>query len=136
LCAYREKTYSGLRKGPAASPYALATSQRLDGALQASRPCDAQPGQSQPPARWTPMITFKVVKEQHGWTVRTGEQMSTPFWSRVLAIREADRMAARIRRHGARTEVLIEDVELDTIVLGSVTPAPGAIAGRGPAARP
>jgi hypothetical protein len=85
------------------------------------------------------MITFKVVKEQHGWAVRMGEQMSTPFWSRVLAIREADRMAAGIRRHGAVTEVLIEEVEsLDTVVLACATPTPGAdaMAGRGPAARP
>jgi hypothetical protein len=84
------------------------------------------------------MITFKVVKDAHGWAVRMGEQMSTPFWSRVLAIREADQMAARIRRHGALTEVLIEDAELDTIILASVRPAPGAatIADRGPAGRP
>lgn len=85
------------------------------------------------------MITFKVVKEQHGWAVRMGEQMTTPFWSRVLAIREADRMAAGIRRHGAVTEVLIEEVEsLDTVVLTRATPAPGADARaeRGSAARP
>jgi hypothetical protein len=81
------------------------------------------------------MITFKVVKEQHGWAVRTGEQMSTPFWSRVLAIREAGRMAAGIRRHGALTEVLIED--LDILVLGGSASAPGAdaITNCGPAAR-
>jgi hypothetical protein len=81
------------------------------------------------------MITFKVVKEQHGWAVRMGEQMSTPFWSRVLAIREADRMAAGIRLHGAATEVLIEDVEsLEIVVMGDAgTPV---ATNRGPAARP
>jgi hypothetical protein len=58
-----------------------------------------------------PMVTFKVVKERHGWAVRTGQQMTTPFWSRGLAIREADSMAANIRRHGMPTQVLIEDGE-------------------------
>ncbi len=66
------------------------------------------------------MITFRVVRERHGWAVRTGEEMLTPFWSRELAIREADRMAAGLTRHGAPTEVLIEEDEsLQTIVVGS-----------------
>lgn len=55
------------------------------------------------------MVTFRVVKEQHGWAVRMGESMSTPFWSRRLAIREAGGMAAGIRCHGVIAEVLIED---------------------------
>ncbi len=55
------------------------------------------------------MIIFSVVKEQHGWTIRAGERMTTPFWSRDLAIREANRLAAAIRGHGERTEVVIED---------------------------
>jgi hypothetical protein len=66
------------------------------------------------------VITFKVVKERHGWAIRTGEEMMTPFWSRELAIREADRMAAGLSRHGALTEVYIEEVESrKTIVVGS-----------------
>ena len=54
------------------------------------------------------MITFKVVKEQHGWAIRTGEGVTTPFWSRASAIREAHCLAAAIRCHGEYTEVIIE----------------------------
>jgi hypothetical protein len=39
------------------------------------------------------MITFNVVKEQHGWAIRMDERMITPFWSRDLAIREANCLA-------------------------------------------
>jgi hypothetical protein len=55
------------------------------------------------------MITFRVLREKHGWAVRIGESMTTPFWSRPHAIREAGGMAAEIRRHGVVAEVLIED---------------------------
>lgn len=54
------------------------------------------------------MITFNVVKEQYGWAVRAGECMTTPFWSRELAIIEANSLADGIRRHGACAEVVIE----------------------------
>lgn len=54
------------------------------------------------------MITFHVVREQHGWAVRAGECMTTPFWSRDLAISEAICLADAIRRHGACAEVIIE----------------------------
>jgi hypothetical protein len=54
------------------------------------------------------MVTFKVVKEQHGWAIRMGEAVMTPFWSRDLAIREVHCIAAAIRCHGESTEVIIE----------------------------
>ncbi|QUD86899.1 hypothetical protein [Phenylobacterium montanum] len=54
------------------------------------------------------MITFRVVKEEHGWSVRTGEQMCTPFWAKESAVREAKRMADAIRSHGTCAEVLVE----------------------------
>ena len=54
------------------------------------------------------MIVFKVVKEKHGWSVRMGQRMSTPFWSRDMAVWEANRLAAGIRRHGELTEVIVE----------------------------
>ena len=54
------------------------------------------------------MIIFNVVKEQHGWSVRMGEQMTTPFWSKDLAVWEANRLADGIRRHGELTEVIVE----------------------------
>lgn len=55
------------------------------------------------------MITFKVVKQEYGWAVQTGAQMTTPFWSRALAIREAEALANAIRRHGVCAEVVIEE---------------------------
>jgi hypothetical protein len=85
-----------------------------------------------------PMVTFKVVKERHGWAVRMGEQMTTPFWSRGLAVREADCIAAGIRRHGVVVEVLIEElVSLETVGPENATLASGAeaLAHRRPAAR-
>ena len=57
------------------------------------------------------MITFNVVKEQHGWAVRMGECMMTPFWSRELAIQEANCLADSIRCHGECAEVVVEDAD-------------------------
>ena len=57
------------------------------------------------------MITFKVVKEQHGWAIRMGEGVATPFWSRDSAVREAHCLAGAIRCHGERTEVIIEGTD-------------------------
>lgn len=57
------------------------------------------------------MITFKVVKEQHGWAIRMGEGVATPFWSRDSAVREAHCRAGAIRCHGERTEVIIEGTD-------------------------
>ena len=54
------------------------------------------------------MITFKVVKEQHGWAIRMDERMMTPFWSKDLAIREANCLADAIRCHGECAEVIVE----------------------------
>jgi hypothetical protein len=54
------------------------------------------------------MIVFNVVKEEYGWSVRMGEAMTTPFWSRTLAIREADSLAQAIRRHGESAQVIVE----------------------------
>lgn len=54
------------------------------------------------------MITFNVVKETHGWAIRLDDHMTTPFWSRDLAIREAACLADAIRGHGECAEVIIE----------------------------
>ena len=53
------------------------------------------------------MITFNVIKEQHGWAIRMGERMKTVFWSRDLAIHEANCLAAAIRCHGECAEVIV-----------------------------
>jgi hypothetical protein len=58
------------------------------------------------------MHTFKVVKESNGWAVRLGEGMTTPFWSRKLAVMEADRLCAALRRHGEGARVVIDPNEL------------------------
>jgi hypothetical protein len=57
------------------------------------------------------MITFDVVKEEHGWAIRMGERMTTPFWSRDLAIREANCLADAIRGHGECAEVFVEGAD-------------------------
>ena len=57
------------------------------------------------------MITFKVVKEQHGWAIRMGERMTMPFWSKDLAVREAMSLADAIGCHGASTEVIVEGAD-------------------------
>jgi len=57
------------------------------------------------------MITFNVVKEEHGWAVRMGERMTTPFWSKELAIRQAIALADSIRCHGECAEVLVEGAD-------------------------
>lgn len=59
------------------------------------------------------MITFNVVKDQHGWAVRMGDRMTTPFWRRDLAIREAVCLADAIRRHGEGAEVIVESAAPD-----------------------
>lgn len=60
------------------------------------------------------MHTFKVVKEPHGWAVRLGCAMSTPFWSRELAVREANNLCNALRGHGVGAEVVVE-VEAQTV---------------------
>ena len=57
------------------------------------------------------MIIFNVVKEPHGWAIRMGERMTTPFRLREFAIREANCLADAIRRHGERTQVIIEGAD-------------------------
>ena len=69
------------------------------------------------------MIIFKVVKERHGWAVRRGELMTTPFWSRELAIREANCLADAIRCHGAPASVVVEGA--DPKVAGASAWEPG-----------
>jgi hypothetical protein len=58
------------------------------------------------------MITFRVVKEACGWAIRVDERMTAPFWSRDLAISQANALAYAIRCHGACTEVVIEALGL------------------------
>lgn len=55
------------------------------------------------------MITFNVVKETHGWAIRTGAGMMTPFWSRESAVREANCLARAVGCHGEQTEVVIDE---------------------------
>ncbi len=58
------------------------------------------------------MITFNVVEEQHGWAVRMGQRMTTPFRSKSLAVWEANRLAEGLRRHGEPIEVIVEGGEI------------------------
>ena len=57
------------------------------------------------------MITFNIVKEQHGWAIRMGERMRMPLWSKDTAVREANCLADAIRCHGQCTQVMVEGAE-------------------------
>jgi hypothetical protein len=61
------------------------------------------------------MVTFNVVKQQCGWAVRMGEGVTTPFWSKELAVREANCLADAIRYHGAYAEVIVGDGDLNEL---------------------
>jgi hypothetical protein len=66
------------------------------------------------------MHTFKVVKEAYGWAVRTDCGMSTPFWSRAIAIQEANALCAALRTHGEAAEVVVEAADpADTPVVAA-----------------
>ncbi len=54
------------------------------------------------------MLTFNVVKEPYGWAIRMGDRMSTPYRSRLSAIRDAHGLADAIRRQGGSIEVVVE----------------------------
>ena len=70
------------------------------------------------------MITFSVAREeQHGWAIRVGERMKTLFWSRNLAIREANCLADAIRCHGERTEVIVEGADPNEVFKMNVGPS-------------
>ena len=58
------------------------------------------------------MITFRVVEQKHGWAIHLSQGTSTHFRSRDLAIREANLLAENLRRHGATTRVIVQDLGL------------------------
>jgi hypothetical protein len=58
------------------------------------------------------MLTFKVVSQPHGWAIQMDGRMTTPFWSKDVAIREANCLADAIRCHGQPTEVVIQSSAL------------------------
>lgn len=57
------------------------------------------------------MLTFDVVKEQHGWGIRMDQRMTTHFRSRNAAVHQAHLLAAAIRRHGVRTMVIVDGAD-------------------------
>ena len=69
------------------------------------------------------MLTFNVVKEPYGWAIRMGERMSTPYRSRLSAIRDAQGMAEAIRRQGGCIEVVVEDDGMSGGLDGAGEPA-------------
>jgi hypothetical protein len=72
------------------------------------------------------MHTFKVVKEPHGWAVRLGHGMCTPFWSQAQAVREANRLCGALRLHGASAEVVVDQEPDLTSIPAGAAPASGA----------
>ncbi len=61
------------------------------------------------------MISFNVVKEQHGWAIRIDERIKLLFWSRDLAVREANCLADAIRCHGECAEVNVEGADTNEL---------------------
>jgi hypothetical protein len=57
------------------------------------------------------VITFEVVKEPYGWSIRRDARMMTPVWCKAMAVEQANRMVAMLRRHGAPAELRIDDAE-------------------------
>ena len=85
------------------------------------------------------MITFDVVKKEHGWAIQMGKRMTTPFWSRELAIREANCLADAIRCHGECAEVVVEGADPNEPlekIKGSNSARRTVGVGRAPASRP
>jgi hypothetical protein len=61
------------------------------------------------------VISFRVVKEPYGWSVRRGEgMMMTPFRSRLLAIKHAKDFAKALQQCGELAEVVLEDASWPT----------------------
>jgi hypothetical protein len=54
------------------------------------------------------MIVFRVTQERHGWAVQMDAHMTTPFRTRDLAVREAQRLVAGLRAHGQRAQVIVD----------------------------
>ncbi len=53
-------------------------------------------------------VCLRVVKEPHGWAVRLGEGLMTPFRSCDRAVDHANGYAEALRAHGQVVEVLVE----------------------------
>ncbi len=81
------------------------------------------------------MLIFNVVKEPYGWAIRMGERMSTPYRSRLSAIRDAQVLAEAIRRQGGRIEVVVEDDHLSGSLADAGAPTPYPWHAPGPQAR-
>jgi hypothetical protein len=61
-----------------------------------------------PEGRLEVMVTFNVVRQEHGWAVQMGSSMTMPFRLRDMATREANSLADGIRRHGEIADVVVE----------------------------
>jgi len=57
------------------------------------------------------MHMFRVVKEPNGWAIRLNSGMMTPFWSRDLAVQEANCLCDALRGHGVGAKVVVEGVD-------------------------
>lgn len=54
------------------------------------------------------MIIFSIVKEPYGWAVRRDALMMMPACSRAVAVDEAERMIALLRRDGQPAQLCFE----------------------------
>ncbi|HXQ46828.1 MAG TPA: hypothetical protein VN806_09440 [Caulobacteraceae bacterium] len=76
------------------------------------------------------MHTYKVVKEPHGWAVRLGDGMCTPFWSKAKAIREAGRLCEALRLHGVAAEVVVEEEPVRTTRVAAAVDSDSTVGAR------
>ena len=53
-------------------------------------------------------LSFKVVKDPYGWSVRLGEGVSSLFRTESRATLEAKRLCDGLKAHGVAAEVVIE----------------------------
>jgi len=74
------------------------------------------------------MHTFKIVGESDGWAIQLGGAMTTPCKSQATAIRQAQRMAAALRRHGEVVSVVVELAGAHDPAEGPSSPASRAAA--------
>jgi hypothetical protein len=63
---------------------------------------------SEPIRASQPLITFRVVKSEAGWSILSHSPISTVYLSQQAAVEHANELAEVLRRYGQETAVLID----------------------------
>lgn len=72
-------------------------------------------------------ISFRVVKESYGWSVRLGDGMMTPFRFRPLAVKHASGFVDALRRRGEFAEVIVEELGQPEVTPAAVRSDPSPL---------